>query len=148
MKNIYFKKLTLLSSILLLSTVTFAEKADRQHLNRAGKHRAPPFCVLDVDKDGVITEEEYEQHQTQMRNNQSRLNKKRRRGGPPAFCALDLDDDGSITLEEFKQKNMRNGDHETKFSAIDANADGVISEQELTDYKPLRKKKRNNKQGS
>jgi len=142
--NIKFKKLVLISGITLLSTATFAERGDMQSQDRGGRYGPPPFCVMDLDKDGVITQDEYNQLKAKKRDNVKNSNRKGRHG-PPPFCALDLDADGSVTLEEFKQLKTRRDDPETVFSKIDANADGVISEQELLDHKPVRKGKRKGK---
>lgn len=61
------------------------------------------------------------------------------RRGPPAFAELDLNSDGAVTLDEFKQKEVPHGDHESIFSAIDADGDGVINETELAEHKPPRR---------
>ena len=70
-----------------------------------------------------------------------------KRRGPPPFCVLDINSDGGITLEEFKQHKIPQGDHETIFSNIDGDNNGVISELELASHKPPRNRrsKRQNK---
>jgi len=145
--NIKFKKLVLISGIALLSTASIAERGNMERQDRGGRHGPPPFCVMDLDKDGVITQDEYDQLQSQKIDNANSSNRKGRRG-PPAFCVLDLDANGSITLEEFKQHITRREDPETIFGMIDTNGDGMITEQELLDHKPVRKGKSQKRQNS
>ena len=58
------------------------------------------------------------------------------RGEPPQFSSLDLDGDGSVTYAEFEQSDVPNNEHATIFGHIDANADGVLTEEEFTSHKP------------
>jgi hypothetical protein len=60
---------------------------------------------------------------------------------PPQFSSLDLDGDGSVTYAEFEQSKVPNNDHATIFGHIDANSDGVLTEQELTSHKPPRRER-------
>jgi len=60
---------------------------------------------------------------------------------PPQFSSLDLDGDGAVTYAEFEQSKVPNNDHATIFGHIDANSDGVLTEQELTSHKPPRRER-------
>ena len=59
----------------------------------------------------------------------------------PQFSTLDLDGDGSVTFAEFEQNKAPNNDHATILGHIDANGDGVLTEDELTNHKPPRRER-------
>jgi len=139
--NSRFNKLIILSGLMIFSATTFAVGKGMDRQDRGDRRDSPPFCVLDLDKDGSISLEEY---------TANRQKRGERRASPP-LCVLDLNEDGLVTLEEFKKHVIRRGDHETIFTKIDTDGDKTISEQELINYKPQRKQrkyKRNKRQRS
>lgn len=60
----------------------------------------------------------------------------RARPAPPPFAKLDIDGNGEVTLDEFRQLSIPHGDHQTGFTYIDSNGDGLVSEHEWLDHKP------------
>lgn len=57
----------------------------------------------------------------------------------PSFSSLDTNSDGDISLDEFSvQEELPFGDHQTVFSAIDSDNNGVISSSEFENHKPPR----------
>ncbi|MCP4414740.1 MAG: EF-hand domain-containing protein [Gammaproteobacteria bacterium] len=93
---------------------------------------------MDINADGTITEVEYNEFRTMKAEEGGRR-------GPPPFCMFDSNKDDSITLEEFMQNFRSRFDPEAIFKEIDKNADGFISEQELSEHKPQRRNNRKNK---
>jgi hypothetical protein len=67
-------------------------------------------------------------------------NQHQNRTGPPQFSQLDLDQSGAVSLEEFKQHEIPHGDHDTAFNHIDANGDGVLTENEVSSHKPAKRR--------
>lgn len=59
----------------------------------------------------------------------------------PQFLSLDLDGDGYITYVEFEQSDVPNNDHASIFGHIDADGDGILTKQDFTSHKPLRRKR-------
>jgi len=57
----------------------------------------------------------------------------------PQFSSLDLDGDDSVSFDEFEQSPVPNNDHATIFGHIDADGDGVLTEEEYTNHKPPRR---------
>jgi Ca2+-binding EF-hand superfamily protein len=57
----------------------------------------------------------------------------------PQFSSLDLDQDGSVTFEEFAKSEVPSDDYATIFGHIDANGDGILTEQEFSNHKPPRR---------
>lgn len=55
---------------------------------------------------------------------------------PPSFAELDLDGDGAVDYEEFLASEVPNNDHDVIFSHIDADQDGYLSEDEVTNHEP------------
>ena len=121
---------------LTLSTVAQGNKGNKS--KNGARRGAPPFCVMDINADGAITEAEYNEFKSMKAEQGGRR-------GSPALCVFDVDKDGSISLEEFKQNSRTRLDHETIFNTIDKDADGFISEQELAEHKPLRQNNRKNR---
>jgi len=66
----------------------------------------------------------------------------RDRQGPPAFSSIDINGDGEIDLDEFSQYPLPSGDHQTIFSHIDSDNDGVITSIEFKNHRPPAKQKR------
>lgn len=62
--------------------------------------------------------------------------RKGERAQRPAFSTIDSDQNSEIDFNEFSQQTLPFGDHETIFSAIDSNNDGVINEDEYVNFKP------------
>ncbi len=120
---------------LSLGTVAAGNKGNKS--KNGARKGPPPFCVMDINADGNVTEAEYNEFKALKANSGGRR-------GPPPFCMFDSNKDGSITLEEFTQNSRTKFDPETIFNEIDKDADGFISEQEMTEHKPQRKNKRNN----
>lgn len=61
---------------------------------------------------------------------------------PPSFTLIDANADGEIDFDEFFLQELPHGDHQTVFSEIDTDSNGVISEQEFADHKPPHPPKR------
>ncbi len=120
---------------LSVSIVAAGNKGNKS--NKGARRGPPPFCVMDINGNGNITEAEYNEFKALKAQEGGRR-------GPPPFCMFDGNKDGSITLEEFVQNSRSKFDPETIFNEIDKDADGYISEQELSEHKPQRKNKRNN----
>jgi len=120
---------------LSLSVVAAGNKGNKS--KNGARKGPPPFCVMDINGDGSVTEEEFNEFKALKANNGGRR-------GPPPFCMFDSNKDGSITLEEFKQNSRTRFDPETIFKEIDKDADGFISEQEMTEHKPQRRNNRKN----
>ncbi|MEP1446114.1 MAG: EF-hand domain-containing protein [Paraglaciecola sp.] len=57
----------------------------------------------------------------------------------PAFSTLDLNSDGAVSFAEFEQSDVPNNEHSTIFGHIDADGDGVLTEEEFTSHKPPRR---------
>ncbi len=124
----------------LLITLTRGRVAGGNKGNKSkygARKGPPPFCVMDINADGNVTEAEYNEFKALKANSGGRR-------GPPPFCMFDSNKDGSITLEEFSQNSRTKFDPETIFSEIDKDADGFISEQELAEHKPMRPNNRKN----
>jgi Ca2+-binding EF-hand superfamily protein len=68
--------------------------------------------------------------------------KNRDRPGPPAFSSIDINGDGGIDMDEFSQQTLPNGDHQTIFSHIDSDNNGVISSTEFKNHRPPTKQQR------
>jgi len=124
--------------ILITLTLSTVAQGNKGNKSKNGARRGPPpFCVMDINADGAITEAEYNEFKALKAAQGGRK-------GPPAFCMFDSNKDGSVTLEEFKKNSRTRFDHETIFNEIDKDADGFISEQELTEHKPMRRSNRKN----
>ena len=69
-------------------------------------------------------------------------NNSRSQNGPPerpSFSSLDNNSDGDISFDEFSaQEALPFGDHQTVFSAIDSDNNGIISSSEFENHKPPR----------
>jgi hypothetical protein len=61
---------------------------------------------------------------------------------PPAFSEMDANGDKSVTLAEFSALELPQGNASEIFGHIDSNKDGVLSEQEVTSFKPPRPPKK------
>jgi len=62
---------------------------------------------------------------------------------PPSFSEMDADGDKSVTLAEFSVLKLPNkGNASEIFGHIDSNKDGVLSEKEVTSFKPPRPPKK------
>lgn len=59
----------------------------------------------------------------------------------PAFSSLDLNSDGTVSYAEFEQTDVPNNEHSTIFGHIDADGDGVLTEEEFTNHKPPRRER-------
>lgn len=72
-------------------------------------------------------------------------NDDRSRNGPPqrpSFESLDTNEDGDIDFDEFSSSEIPHGDHQTIFDMIDADNNGVLSNDEFVNHKPPQRKKR------
>ena len=54
----------------------------------------------------------------------------------PQFSSLDLDGNGSVSFAEFEQSDVPNSEHATIFGHIDADSNGVLTEEEFNNHKP------------
>lgn len=115
------------------------------------------FSSIDTNSDGVITNDEYTAHQSQMTaENRSQRNAQkanRQKGGKkmagknqqrPEFADFDANGDKSISQEEFdafresrqqakaaQGMKMKNANRASMFSQLDTDGDGFISEEEF-----------------
>lgn len=64
---------------------------------------------------------------------------KARHLGLPSFSSLDTDGNGWIEIAEFSQQETSTLGRHTAFEHLDANGDGLISEDELASHTPPRK---------
>jgi len=64
------------------------------------------------------------------------------KGARPDFSSIDSNNSGEIDFDEFSAQTLPHGDHQTVFDDIDADGNGVISEQEFSDHKPPRPQQR------
>jgi Ca2+-binding EF-hand superfamily protein len=67
--------------------------------------------------------------------------KNRDRPEPPIFSAIDINGDGEIDMAEFSQQTLPHGDHQSIFSHIDSDNNGVISSTEFKNHRPPTKQK-------
>lgn len=67
---------------------------------------------------------------------------KRDRPARPDFSSIDKNGDGDINMDEFSQQKLPRGDHQSIFSDIDSDNNGVISEKEFKSHRPPAKQKR------
>jgi Ca2+-binding EF-hand superfamily protein len=66
----------------------------------------------------------------------------RDRLGPPAFSSIDVNGDGEVDMDEFSQQTLPSGAHQTLFSHIDSDNNGVITSTEFKNHRPPAKQKR------
>lgn len=131
----------------------------------------PKFSDYDLNQDGAITEEEFQEGHTKRMSKLAEEGRMLRNAGEaPAFSEIDTDKDGKINTEEFKahQQEMQNqkcgggqkgkmgkcgnGSMGTmgsrrmmqmpKFSDCDLNQDGTITEEEFKEARKKRMEKR------
>jgi Ca2+-binding EF-hand superfamily protein len=131
----------------------------------------PKFSEYDLNQDGAITEQEFQEGHTKRMNRLAQEGRMLRNAGEaPSFADIDTDKDGKINAEEFQahQKEMQNekcgsgkkgkmgkcGDGSMgkmgsrrmmqmpKFSDCDLNQDGAITEEEFTEARKKRMEKR------
>ncbi len=124
------------------------------------------FYILDGNRDGVITEQEFNQaHADRMASRAAQGRPMRNAQNAPAFADLDLDGDGVLSRQELMQfhqarmqKRMQErggamprrgmggppgmpgmpGFNRLSFSDMDSNGDGCISPQELEQFQQAR----------
>ena len=60
----------------------------------------------------------------------------------PSFASIDANVDGEIDFDEFSLQELPHGDHQTVFSEIDTDSDGIVTKQEYQKHKPPRRPKR------
>jgi hypothetical protein len=91
-------------------------------------HNGPPprptFSDIDTNKDGVISQAEFDAFRPTREKGPH--DGKFHRHGPPDLKALDTNGDGKVTFEEFSAPMK------THFDRLDTNHDGVLSGGELT----------------
>jgi hypothetical protein len=67
------------------------------------------------------------------------------KNGPPqrpSFESLDTNEDGDIDFDEFSSQEIPHGDHQTIFDLIDADNNGVLSNDEFVNHKPPQRERR------
>ncbi|MFT7008813.1 MAG: hypothetical protein ACJAXJ_003356 [Colwellia sp.] len=72
-------------------------------------------------------------------------NDDRSKNGPPqrpSFESLDTNEDGDIDFDEFSSQEIPHGDHQTIFDLIDADNNGVLSNDEFVNHKPPQRERR------
>lgn len=72
-------------------------------------------------------------------------NDERSKNGPPqrpSFESLDTNEDGDIDFDEFSSQEIPHGDHQTIFDLIDADNNGVLSNDEFVNHKPPQRERR------
>jgi hypothetical protein len=72
-------------------------------------------------------------------------NNERSKNGPPqrpSFESIDVNEDGNIDFDEFSSKELPHGDHQTVFDMIDADNNGIISNEEFVNHKPPQRQQR------
>lgn len=68
-------------------------------------------------------------------------NKQSSEGKPPPrpeFSEIDINEDGDVDIDEFSSLQLPFGDHQTVFDNIDADNNGIITEEEFKNHKPPR----------
>lgn len=83
------------------------------------------FSRIDANKDGFATAEEFTAHREAMKAQARQGREGRGRGGPGDPLQLDADKDGKVSAAEFAARPKPG------FERLDANADGVISPEEM-----------------
>ena len=95
---------------------------------------AEKFEKLDANADGLISDDELEAAHAERRDK-----RKARRGGAHGIEKFDGDGDGYVSLTEFT--DVHTGRLQQRFTELDANADGVLTEDEIQDAREQRRKK-------
>jgi Ca2+-binding EF-hand superfamily protein len=108
-------------SLMLVSNPVLADN----HGDKRGHKMEEVMEKVDVNGDGIITEEEFiEVHKEQ-------------------FDTLDENGDGKVTEDELKtaRKRMKEKMHDKMFEKMDADGDGVISREEMAAHQEKMKDK-------